>query len=117
MARERAARAFAVLVGVSVCIALADAAQVVWLGKRWGAIGGVLIYGAIAVFAHRGARPAAVVALLMPMIPLSVFVGLQGEAARERLVDTGMIAVFVLQVLAAVSGLLALRRPEAGDPG
>ncbi|MCB9676879.1 MAG: hypothetical protein H6737_17320 [Alphaproteobacteria bacterium] len=105
------------LAAVAIAIAVADLAQVVWLGKGLGAIGGAVIYTGVAVGALRGVRLALWVGLMMPVIPLSVFAGLAGAQARETLVDTGMIAVFTLQVTVAVLAAATLRPPGAGERG
>lgn len=98
------------LVALCALIAAADLAQVAVLGKGLGALGGALVYGGSAIALVRGMRRVRWLIAAMPVIPLAVFAGLLGEQTREELVDEGMIAVFVLQLAAA---LLALaQRPD-----
>lgn len=100
-------------VGACACIAFADIAQVVMLGKGFGAIGGAALYAfcTFALVRHWAWIRWPIRA--MPLIPLAVFSGLLGTAMRDQLVDAGMLAVFVLQVFAAGATLLRGEIPAA----
>jgi hypothetical protein len=106
-----------VLMVCASVISLVDIAQVFVLGKGLGALGGFVIYGAVAIGARSGARWPAVVAMLVPIIPVTVLSGLAGQELRASLVDRPMIAVFCVQIAAFVAGavLLSQRRAHEGS--
>lgn len=98
----------------AICVAIAtiDVLQVIALGKGLGAIGGAFLYGTYAFGLVRQRDWAAWATSIMPVVPLAVIAGLLGPELREDLVDRPMLAVAVLQVVAALGagGLLFAAR-------
>lgn len=104
--------ALAVLAGI---IAVVDAAQVVWLGKGLGAIGGCALYTSFAWGALRGSRWARWGALLLPALPTSILIGLQGPEVMASVVDRPMVGVYAVQLGAAAAAAVDLAWEVADD--
>ena len=113
MAPDPAPGVCRVVVGLAVAIAAADALQVAllpWVPKHVFALGGALLYGALAVGVARGSRAALVTVLAMPLIPLGVLSLSAAGVALGVAPDRAMVGILLLQVAAAGAAGAALAR-------
>lgn len=104
------------LVVAAVTIAVADLAQVVlldWRPKHWGSLGGAALYIGVAVGAVAGLSAADVVALAIPLIPITLLsawaLGLPVPVAPDR----AMVLILIVQLSAAGFGALRLQQRRA----
>lgn len=105
---------------LAAIIATIDAAQVVWLGKGLGAIGGFALYTLFGWGALGGRRWACWGALLLPALPTSILLGLQGPDVMAAVVDRPMVGVFAVQLAAAAAAavhLVGARQEDSTDGG
>lgn len=102
-------------------VALCDLGQPLvlpWVPKMWGALAGGVIYAALAGAVWTGVRWPAWIAVVMPLVPLTVLVLSEAGVALPVVPDDATKAVLVVQGLAAAACLAWLvGRPRSGlDP-
>ncbi len=97
--------------GWAATIAVLDAAQpllLAWRPKFYGSLAGAALYAAFAVALLRGeGRLALYGVALMPVVPLAALTG--NALGASFPVDREMLAILVVQLIAAASSVLALR--------
>jgi hypothetical protein len=109
-----------VVCGAAAAVALLDLAQVAlldWRPKHWGSLGGAALYAVIAAGAARDAAWADLLAVLIPLIPLSVLTATLLGASLPVVPDREMVGILMFQLVAAGAGALRLlaRRRAAKD--
>ncbi len=98
---------------LAVAVAAADLAQVLllaWRPKHWGAIGGAVLYAALALGIGRGHRAPLVVVAAMPALPLTILALSAAGAPLPVAPDAGMVGVLALQLMASAAAVAAWRR-------
>jgi hypothetical protein len=105
----------AIWVGLALAaglVALCDAVQPLvleWKPKLWGAMGGALLYAVIAMGAWRERRAAAVAAMVVPVLPISILAATLAGVEVPARPDAAMIGILAIQLVAATLGAVALR--------
>lgn len=97
---------------ISCLIATLDVIQPLfleWRPKFVGALGGAVIYSAIALLVWRGRRWPLYIAGLMPIIPSVTLVLYVSGASLPVQPDAWMLGIYGLQLAASASAILALR--------
>jgi hypothetical protein len=107
--RVRARVVAAVFAGLVAASDLVQVVVVPWKPKHWGAVGGIALYALLAVGAARGWRPALVLAVAMPLVPLTVLALWAAGVGLPVAPDAAMVGILAFQVGAATASAVALR--------
>jgi hypothetical protein len=101
-----------VLLAAAASVAALDLLQVIaldWRPKHWGALAGAGLYAAVAVGAWREARWADGVAVVVPVLPLSILFATALGAKLSVVPDVPMVGILIFQLVAAGAGVVRLR--------
>jgi hypothetical protein len=100
----------AALAGLVAVLDLVQVLVLAWRPKHWGALGGMVLYGTLAVLVARGSRPALIVVAVMPLVPLSVLVGTAMGLPLPVAPDAAMSGILAVQIAAASAATARLWR-------
>lgn len=96
-------------------VAFADAVQPLileWQPRQFGAIGGAVLYALVAGGAWFERRWAALAALLVPVLPVSILLATAVGVELPVAPDAVMVGILAIQLTAAALGAATLLRAE-----